>query len=600
MGSCRQCQQKHNTLLHSSNDDVTANLSTDEQVEPNESVAAFSRQMSKHVLLSTALIEVFNPINKQVEKVRALLDCGSQSSFITKSLQRRMSLRTCPMQALNVIGIGNNSSNTVYESCLTQIKSLNSNYSVTLSCLVLNELTGRLPKTPVDIQALKIPNSLTLADPEFYKPAPIEVLIGADIFWDILNSEQLSLGPNNPKLQNSKFGWIIAGPINNYFSKETIHCNHSRIANPTSNEIHKMLTKFWELEELPQKTVRSQNDIACEKYFLNTTTRLESGRFCVKLPLKDSPDCLGDSYSQAKKRFLNLEQRFRRNKELESKYVEFIREYADMGHLSESPTLIPNPSYFLCHHAVIKENSESTKLRVVFDGSAPTTSGSSVNGILMVGPNIQDSLFSILVRARQHKFILTGDIAKMYRQVQIESSDQNLQLILWREDESQPIKTLRLSTVTYGTASASYLSTRCLWQVGQECGDEIIKNIIQHDFYVDDLITGCDDEDQLKYIQNSVSNALNSACFPLRKYKTNSKNLFQNLHEINTEHLTISESSSTLGLCWDPSKDAFSFPIEIPLLSDKITKRLILSSSFRIFDPLGLLSPCIIQPKILH
>ncbi|XP_045493455.1 uncharacterized protein LOC123692724 [Colias croceus] len=384
MGSCRQCQQKHNTLLHSSNDDVTANLSTDEQVEPNESVASFSRQMSKHVLLSTALIEVFNPINKQVEKVRALLDCGSQSSFITKSLQRRMSLRTCPMQALNVIGIGNNSSNTVYESCLTQIKSLNSNYSVTLSCLVLNELTGRLPKTPVDIQALKIPNSLTLADPEFYKPAPIEVLIGADIFWDILNSEQLSLGPNNPKLQNSKFGWIIAGPINNYFSKETIHCNHARIANPTSDEIHKMLTKFWELEELPQKTVRSQNDFASEKHFLNTTTRLESGRFCVKLPLKDSPDCLGDSYSQAKKRFLNLEKRFRRNKELKSKYVEFIREYADMGHLSESPTLIPNPSYFLCHHAVIKENSESTKLRVVFDGSAPTTSGFSVNDILMV------------------------------------------------------------------------------------------------------------------------------------------------------------------------------------------------------------------------
>ncbi|XP_045491084.1 uncharacterized protein LOC123690968 [Colias croceus] len=432
--------------------------------------------MSKHVLLSTALIEVFNPINKQVEKVRALLDCGSQSSFITKSLQRRMSLRTCPLQAITVIGIGNNSSNTVYESCLTQIKSLNSNYSVTLSCLVLNELTGRLPKTPVDIKALKIPNSLTLADPEFYKPAPIEVLIGADIFWDILNSEQLSLGPNNPKLQNSKFGWIIAGPINNYFSKETIHCNHARIANPTSDEIHKMLTKFWELEELPQKTVRSQNDIACEKHFLNTTTtRLESGRFCVKLPLKDSPDCLGDSYSQTKKRFLNLEKRFRRNKELKRKYVEFIREYADMGHLSESPTPIPNPSYFLCHHAVIKENSESTKLRVVFDGSAPTTSGFSVNDILMVGPNVQDSLFSILVRARQHKFILTGDIAKMYRQVQIESSGQNLQLILWREDESQPIKTLRLSTVTYGTASASYLSTRCLWQVGQECGDEIIK-----------------------------------------------------------------------------------------------------------------------------
>ncbi|XP_049884462.1 uncharacterized protein LOC126379650 [Pectinophora gossypiella] len=220
----------------------------------------------------------------------------------------------------------------------------------------------------------------------------------------------------------------------------------------------------------------------------------------------------------------------------------------------------------------------------------------------MVGPNVQNSLFSILIRARQYKFILTGDIEKMYRQVQVSDEDRDLQLILWREDESEPIKTLRLNTLTYGTASASYLSTKCLWQVGEECEDAQIKTIIQNDFYVDDLITGADSEEELRYIQKSVASALSGACFPLRKYKTNLPQIFDNSNINSQDSLTLSESSSTLGLGWNPSNDKLHFPVSLPLQNStntKVTKRYIMSNSFKIFDPLGLLSPCVILPKIM-
>lgn len=80
-----------------------------------------------------------------------------------------------------------------------------------------------------------------------------------------------------------------------------------------------------------------------------TTT---DGRFCFRLPLKDTPYCLGDYYFRAKKRFLHLEKRFRETLALRKQYVDFILEYPDMGHLSESPEQIPNLSYCLCHHAV--------------------------------------------------------------------------------------------------------------------------------------------------------------------------------------------------------------------------------------------------------
>ncbi|XP_049886991.1 uncharacterized protein LOC126381569 [Pectinophora gossypiella] len=604
MGPCRECKQRHNSLLHKSG----STLDSHSAVCQSETSANFTNQNCE-VILSTALIQVSNPRTSETVEVRALLDCGSQSSFITKSLKNKLSLNSNPTDPIKVIGIGNNCTNNIVENCTAKVQSLNSPFNVTMSYFVLKEITSNLPKMPIDLQMLNLPKDLQLADPKFYQPAPVEMLIGADLFWDILGNEQQNLGPNYPKLHNSKFGWLISGPVktqNIHINKNTkniqnnkIHCNHALINNTLQNNMENILTKFWEIEEVPQKPKLNENDKICERHFINNTYRLNTGRFCVRLPLVDSPDCLGDTYHLAKRRFLNLEKKFKRNSSLKVEYSKFIKEYADLGHLSQSENLKPPVSYFLCHHAVLRENSESTKLRVVFDGSAPSSSGYSLNDILMVGPNVQDSLFSILIRARQYKYLLTGDIEKMYRQVEVHNEDRDLQLILWREDESQPIRTLRLNTLTYGTASASYLSTRCLWQVGEEAHDDLIKTIIQKDLYVDDLITGSNDENELHYIKKSVSNELKAACLNLRKYKSNLPSLIQDIDLQDQENLTLSSSSCALGLGWNPKSDNLHFPYkEIPY-TDKITKRHIMSNSFKIFDPLGLLSPYIIQPKIL-
>ncbi|XP_047032656.1 uncharacterized protein LOC124639368 [Helicoverpa zea] len=597
LGPCvfKECNERHNSLLHQSR----AVLSTNSA----EVLSSFSEPYTDHVFLSTVVIEVSNPLTSVTEKVRALLDCGSQSSLITKALKQKLQLDTNQTNEINIIGIGNNLCHKVTESCKITLNSMNKPYSVTLTCLVLDELTGELPRAPINIKNFTLPDYIKLADPSFNVPAKADVILGADIFWDVVGSEQYSLGPKNPKLISSKFGWLVAGPMFSSYSKY-IQCNLSSSSKGSYKSdsianIDQNLTKFWEVEELPQKTSLSPIERLCEEHFIANTTRLSSGRFCVKLPLLDDPNTLGDSYDLAKIRLLNLEKRFRKNPELKTQYTEFINEYAKLGHLSESHIAKPKPSYFLCHHAVFKEESESTKIRVVFDGSAPTSSGRSLNDMLMVGPNKQNSLFSILIRARQYKFLLTGDVEKMFRQVMCHPDDQNLQLILWREDESQPIKTLKLNTVTYGTASASYLSTRCLWQVGEECGDKFIKSIIQNDFYVDDLITGSNNEEELHHIKESVSKALSSACFPLRKYKSNLTSILHDSTHIQQDKLIISESSSTLGLGWNPSTDNLHFQTKPLTVSGKLTKRIIMSNSLKIFDPLGLLSPSIIIPKIM-
>ena len=79
--------------------------------------------------------------------------------------------------------------------------------------------------------------------------------------------------------------------------------------------------------------------------------------------------------------------------------------------------------FYLPHHFVTKADSTTTNLRVIFDASAKTTLNSSLNCNLMVGPKLQSDLFDILLRLRFHEFLLSADIAKMYRQFALHKLD---------------------------------------------------------------------------------------------------------------------------------------------------------------------------------
>ncbi|KAK9739870.1 hypothetical protein QE152_g8693 [Popillia japonica] len=102
----------------------------------------------------------------------------------------------------------------------------------------------------------------------------------------------------------------------------------------------------------------------------------------------------------------------------------------------------------------------------------------------------------------------------MYRQVLLDESDSRFQRILWRNDPRQPVQTYELSTVTYGTASASYLAIRCIYQLAQEKSLEFW--VGSWDFYVDDLITGCNTTEEAIDIINQTTSLLSKGGFKLR------------------------------------------------------------------------------------
>lgn len=284
-----------------------------------------------------------------------------------------------------------------------------------------------------------------------------------------------------------------------------------------------------------------------------------------------------------------------------------MKEYLAMGHMRLVPveTSIPERSFYLPHHAVFKSSSLTTKTRIVFDASAKTSTGLSLNDVLMRGPTTQDDIFSILTRFRKHQYVITADIEKMFRQISVAEKDWNLQRILWRSDPSEALRTYQLVTVTYGTTPASFMSTQCLVSLAQCMEKQFPRasEAIMRDFYMDDLMTGCETQEECLQLHKEIISILDSAKLPLRKWCSNSSQVLKQIGRDITDPLFTldigdDETIKSLGLSWKPCADEFRFYVTKAMDPDKVTKRTLLSDLNKIFDPLGFLAPVLIKGKI--
>ncbi|XP_055604233.1 uncharacterized protein LOC129752485 [Uranotaenia lowii] len=557
---------------------------------------------SHQILLSTAMVRVFDTTGHSV-LARALLDSCSQNCFVTSRLICKLRLQEYS-DNLNLFGIGGSgcSSKKAVRACIGPRLPHISEFNEEIYFNVLPSLTIKLPSQSFAVEKWQIPEHLVLADPSFYQKAEIDMLIGAEYFLDLLQPGQQKISENGPTMQNTVFGWIISGRAQEsrvpVFDQSVQLCSMS--------DIHEQVARFWELESCQIKSTNSVEESLCEELFSQTTTRDAAGRFVVSLPKKDFVlNRLGDSKRLAEKRFHGLEKRFSHHPDLKQAYFEFIQEYQDMGHMKLVEDCPDELRYFLPHHAVIKPESTTTKLRVVFDASCPTKSGVSLNDGLLVGPIVQDDLLSIVTRFRLHQYAIVADIAKMYRMINLAEADQRYQCILWRDSPSEPLRIYKLTTVTYGTASAPFLATRCLLKLAEDGlhSHPLASRIVKKDFYMDDALTGVDTPEEGKRAVRELSDLLSSVGFVLRKFNSNCEEILAEIPaELRSSGSTLELDSSstvtTLGLVWEPSTDLFHFRPPKWSSAAIITKRIVLSDASKLFDPLGLVGPVIVQAKI--
>ncbi|XP_068148360.1 uncharacterized protein [Drosophila tropicalis] len=464
-----------------------------------------------------------------------------------------------------------------------------SSHCIDIKAHILGKITSPLARENIDASSLSVFKGYQMADPDFRTNASIDILLGNDCIWLVLTGEKLCDGQGHPIAVNTIFGWVIT-------SVYTSRLQTSSTSLLTTVNIDGLLQRFWELEEVPSHTTVNKEDEKVETHFRRTHNRNSNGRYIVDLPFKEQNPQFADTFQGARSRFLAVERRLMKDSSLKLKYTQFMREYIQLGHMKEvaadEDTNVCMKSFYLPHHPVI-----GAKLRVVFDGSFQDRDGRSLNDALHIGPCIQRNLFNVCLRFRMHRFVFSADIVKMFRQILVAPEHQNFQRILWREDPEEPLKHYKLTTVTYDTACAPFLAVRVLEQLATDHEYEFPRaaRILLDDFYVDDVLTGAMNEQELLDIKEELILLMSRAQLELSKWVSNSKRIASNEgNEIDFSQM----AAKVLGLHWRPGEEVLTYKVS---LSEHMTctKRQVLSDTARIFDPLGILAPVVINFKIL-
>ncbi|XP_062534710.1 uncharacterized protein LOC134203894 [Armigeres subalbatus] len=502
---------------------------------------------SAPVLLATAIVLVEDDEGVAFP-TRALLDSGSECNFMAERLCQKMKIKR-KRSNIDVVGIGQ-SNMKVRHRVEAKIKSRVSPFSQSMEFLILPTVTSNLPTTSVRRADWKIPEGVELADPSFFESAAVDLVIGIQHFFDLIKSRKISLGNGLPTLNESVFGWIVSGVVNDIGAVVQKSCYTAM-----ATGFEKLINRFWSCEELETSNKYSPEEERCEEHFKRTVRRSENGRYTVSYPRNhDKLVELGESRDIALRRLLWLERRLDRDPELHKQYKQFMVEYEQLGHMRKVVDTGKKRSLqrcFLPHHPVVKQDSTTTKVRVVFDASSKTRSGTSLNDALLVGPVIQDDLRSIILRCRMVRIMLVADVEKMFRQILICQDDIPLQTILWRTDEQSEIQWYELTTVTYGTKPAPYLATRTLQQLAE---DEQLQfpmaaRAVKKDVYMDDVLTGTNTEDEAVELRTQLDSMLSKGGFSLRKWASNCPKV---LEGISKENLAIANTEE-VSLDPDPS-----------------------------------------------
>ncbi|XP_033318456.1 uncharacterized protein LOC117216029, partial [Bombus bifarius] len=452
-----------------------------------EHIRPIASELLFNDLVITAQINILNDKQQPIRR-RALLDTGSSMNFITEELAKSLKIRqnkcSVPIGALDTL------TTTSKRHITTTITSTDGTYTRTLTFLVIPTISTFIPSEPIDRSTLEIPKNLKLADPRFHLPAPIDVLLSSGSTLASMCVGQVNLTqPDEPglRLQKTRFGWTSRG--------------------------------FGKSMKDPQLNI-SQRQIDDAK---NTSKPTPDA------PVKDDTSSLYLSTIS----FSHLDP------------LKRWREYLALGHMTKvNDNHSDDNGYYLPHHGVTKASSQTTKLRVVFDGSAPSTTGTSLNDTLHTGPKLQEDLFS------------------------------------------------------------PYLAIRCLKQLAEDEGHRFPRaaQVLQRDFYVDDALTGAETKDEALTLRTELTNLLQLAGLNIRKWASNDNDLLHglSLEETNHQHfLGDSQTLKTLGVFWNSSDDSILYSVEVKPTPSRVTKRIISSEIAKIYDPLGLLAPVIVRAKML-
>ena len=441
------------------------------------------------------------------------------------------------------------------------------------------------------------------------------MLIGLDYYYSIVTGKTVRGPPKCPVAIESILGWIICGPTDIKSAEKTTRVNF--ISTSSDNTEHddvlrNELKHFWEVESCG---FNKENDVYDS--FMNDI-KFDGDRYITKLPFKPHADILPDNYRHSMQRLNSLKKKLDKNKELKESYHEIINSYEKSGIIEkvDSPGE-PGKVHYLPHRSVLREDKQTTKVRVVFDGSAKED-GPSINESLYTGPCLLPCIFNILLRFRLYKIGLISDIQQAFLNIGICDEHKDYLRFLWcSKDDDETLIIYRFLRVVFGINSSPFLLNGTIIHHLKKYlhSSKELSETFLRDLYVDDSTTGVNTvQEGVKFFELAKS-CMKEAGFNLRKWFSNSEELMSliNLKEntasvgksdkvLNEEQFERKDLRKVLGLLWDGESDDLVYNFENiaeEALNLQLTKRNVLRVGARFYDPLGLISPVVVVTKIL-
>ena len=609
--------------------------------------ATSSTKAKGSVLLQTATAIATNEDRSKSVPVRILFDNGSQRSYVTNNLKSKLGLKPTSSETLHLNTFGERAYRK--QSCEVVTLPLRNkrNEYLEISALNFPVICSPLPKS-VDIDDYPHLQGLELADSS-ESQCGIDILIGSDHYWDIVTGESIR-GNFGPTAINSKFGWLLSGPTNipsstndsNVVSNLIISGEPFLNEANDNDEIVSMLKTFWETE-----SAGIVDDSMCERQVPNITVKRNdisfNGRhYETGLPWKEDCAPTSNNYGMCVSRLRSLHHKLKNEPNLLSEYDKIIQQQCETGIVERVPKsnsaneLDATSVHYSPHHAVVRRNRETTKVRIVYDGSAKCSKKErSLNDCLEVGENYIPHIFDMLAKFRWNAVALTADIEKAFLMVGIKKQDRDMLRFLWYDDPfaTKPeIVEFRFNRLVFGLRpSPSILGATISHHLRlYKQSEPEMAELLEKSLYVDDLLTGDGNDDKALVIYKKSKQIMAEGGFNLRKWNSNSRTLLKaiescenpsgepksNQETTKEDDESYAKSSTTLGsseakndtivkvlgLNWNTVSDEFFFDFtELYNYGSSLpaTKRSILKLTAKIFDPIGFLTPFTIEMKIL-
>lgn len=593
--------------------------STDAVVSSVSSIVKLKANVQNTVLLQTVKAWIEGPAGRKI--IRCLLDGGSQRSFIHESVVKVLRLPVVRQETLHLHTFGSTSPITAQRNIVkVSLENVwHTQQRIEIEAVETPQVCTAVIKVPGEpIQEELKRKGLQLADftLEGADDPELSVLIGADYYWRVVSGKVQRVTESLVAIESS-FGWALQGPVTTA-SVTDATCMY--ISLDEDAQISKRLHAFWEVESLGIVNEKSQSPEETEalRSFEQTITH-KDGRYQVELPWRpDRPD-LPNNIRVAKGRFEGLKRRLKMNVTLYTRYNDVIQDYLQQGICEDAPentSAAEQPEavkYYMPHHAVLREDKITTKLRVVFDASSHEEGSPSLNDCLLTGPNLNPNLLDVLIKFRLHQIAFTADITKAFLQIALAEKDRDAVRFLWlhgppsKNCESEP-RIMRMSRVVFGVSPSPFLLAATIRKHIKQFETEQPRAVeaLRDSLYVDDFISSSCDLEEAFSVTTTAKEILSLAGMKLCKWVTNSPDLRVKWTKSGVEHTKETDISGNvlkvLGLVWRSQKDEFVFDLKglLDILKGKEnTKRNVLQISARIFDPIGFLTPFTIRVKCL-